>query len=98
MNDPVIQALQYFKVDGWFEAEQLPHAKMLLQQASGRLIRKEDDSGVIVCCDQRLINARYGKYLREGLPEGIPILTGMDDWDEFVGKLEEFCEKEEKNE
>lgn len=46
-----------------------PHAGLLLAQAAGRLIRTVDDQGVVAVLDPRLATARYGNYLKAGLPE-----------------------------
>ena len=46
----------------------LPSASVRLVQAAGRLIRKEDDTGVISILDKRLVSQRYGKLLLDSLP------------------------------
>lgn len=46
----------------------LPSASVRLVQAAGRLIRKEDDQGVISILDKRLVSQRYGKLLLDALP------------------------------
>jgi len=88
LNDPVIQALQYFGEDDWFNSEQLPYAIVTFKQAAGRLIRRETDTGVIICADPRLITAGYGSILIGALPKGLPVITA---WDMFLNKLDEFC-------
>ena len=44
------------------------HAGLLLAQGVGRLLRSTDDRGVIAVLDPRLATARYGGFLRAGLP------------------------------
>lgn len=88
MNDPVILGMKHFGAKDWFQQEQLSHAKLLFAQATGRLIRRETDTGIIVCPDYRLISKSYGEIILSGLPKGLPILT---EWDEFVIKLEKVC-------
>jgi ATP-dependent DNA helicase DinG len=44
------------------------HAALLLAQGAGRLIRSTDDKGVVAVLDPRLATARYGGFLRAGLP------------------------------
>ena len=51
-----------------FGAIQLPAAAMALKQGAGRLIRSEQDRGLLVICDERLVTRGYGKRLRASLP------------------------------
>ena len=44
------------------------HAALLLAQGAGRLIRREDDRGVVAILDPRVIRARYGGFLTSSLP------------------------------
>lgn len=44
------------------------HAALLLAQGAGRLLRSNDDRGVIAVLDPRLATARYGGFLRASLP------------------------------
>ncbi len=46
----------------------LPSASRKLAQYSGRLIRTEQDTGDVVCFDNRLSTSRYGKQLIDALP------------------------------
>ena len=46
----------------------LPAASVRLVQAAGRLIRKEDDVGVISILDKRIVSSRYGRLLLDALP------------------------------
>ncbi len=48
---------------------QIPHAAITLKQGAGRLIRSEDDAGVLVIGDVRLVEKGYGKRLWKGLPD-----------------------------
>jgi ATP-dependent DNA helicase DinG len=41
---------------------------MALKQGAGRLIRSEQDRGLLVICDERLVTRGYGKRLRASLP------------------------------
>ena len=47
---------------------QLPHAVILLKQGAGRLIRDENDRGVLMICDPRLISKPYGRRVWQSLP------------------------------
>lgn len=42
-----------------FEQYQLPYAATKMRQAAGRLIRHEDDDGIIICLDRRIVEASY---------------------------------------
>jgi ATP-dependent DNA helicase DinG len=46
----------------------LPEAAVALKQGAGRLIRREDDQGVLVVCDPRLRTMPYGRRLLKALP------------------------------
>ena len=47
---------------------QLPKAIISLKQGAGRLIRDEEDKGVLMICDQRIIAKPYGKSFWRSLP------------------------------
>ncbi|MFB9905830.1 ATP-dependent DNA helicase [Allokutzneria oryzae] len=51
------------------------HAALLLAQGAGRLLRSNDDKGVIAVLDPRLMTARYSGFLRASLP---PFWTTTD--------------------
>lgn len=46
----------------------IPHAIVKFKQGFGRLIRKKQDRGCIVCLDSRLIKKNYGKLFLNSLP------------------------------
>ena len=51
-----------------FMEYQLPRAIINLKQGAGRLIRDENDRGVLMICDPRLIGKHYGKRIWQSLP------------------------------
>jgi ATP-dependent DNA helicase DinG len=51
-----------------FAEVQLPRAAMLLKQGFGRLLRSEDDRGVVAILDRRLLTRPYGAALLAALP------------------------------
>jgi ATP-dependent DNA helicase DinG len=51
-----------------FVCDQLPNAIMTLVQGAGRLIRSEQDYGVLVIGDPRLTQRRYGQQILRALP------------------------------
>ena len=70
-DDPVMKA-RSDEVDAHggsgFRSVSLPRAALLLAQGVGRLIRSDDDRGVVAVLDSRLATANYGAKLRESLP------------------------------
>jgi ATP-dependent DNA helicase DinG len=74
-DDPLATARQeaVAKAGGnGFMAVAAAHAALLLAQGSGRLIRAHRDKGVVAILDSRLATARYGSFLRAGLPDFWP--------------------------
>ncbi|WP_374357491.1 ATP-dependent DNA helicase [Chitinimonas sp.] len=51
-----------------FMEYQLPRAAITLKQGAGRLIRDEQDHGVLMIADPRLIDKPYGKQIWQALP------------------------------
>jgi len=52
-----------------FSERVLPAVALRLKQGFGRLIRRKDDSGIVVILDQRLATKYYGKILLSSLPK-----------------------------
>jgi ATP-dependent DNA helicase DinG len=70
-EDPVMRArLQRARDSGGnpFTDFQLPEAALALKQGVGRLIRSEEDTGVVAIVDPRLTGKGYGKQLIASLP------------------------------
>lgn len=62
--DPLMMArLEYIRRQGGngFSEHQLPLAALSLKQGAGRLLRDQEDFGVIVLCDPRISSKSYGK-------------------------------------
>jgi ATP-dependent DNA helicase DinG len=70
-----------------FQGYMLPHAALRLKQGFGRLIRSRTDRGAAVVLDDRLVSKRYGRYLRDSLPDA-PLVKGP--WDDVRRRLELF--------
>ncbi len=70
-EDPVVRArIEYLRTRGAnaFRDYQLPEAVLALKQGVGRLIRSEQDRGVVVICDPRMSERAYGRIFRASLP------------------------------
>ncbi|QYJ80583.1 ATP-dependent DNA helicase [Shewanella acanthi] len=51
-----------------FNQVSLPQAIIALKQGVGRLIRDEKDCGVLILCDNRIVNRAYGQAFLNSLP------------------------------
>lgn len=70
-DDPVLEArLNLCRSEGGnpFMEYQVPEAAIALKQGAGRLIRSEQDWGVLMVGDARIVDKPYGKLLWRGLP------------------------------
>lgn len=65
----------------------LPLAALRLKQGFGRLVRNRADRGAVVLLDDRILRKRYGRYLRDSLPDA-PLVKGP--WDEVEGAIRRF--------
>jgi ATP-dependent DNA helicase DinG len=85
-DDPLVRArVQHLTSLGLnaFRDYQLPEAALALKQGVGRLIRSEEDRGVVMICDPRLLGRGYGRTLLAVLPPMRP----TRDLDEAVAML-----------
>jgi ATP-dependent DNA helicase DinG len=70
-DDPVLAArIDKLNQEGRnaFLEHQLPQAVITLKQGAGRLIRDENDRGVLMLCDPRLYTKSYGRRILQSLP------------------------------
>lgn len=70
-DDPVLKArIRALEEEGGsgFMDYQLPQAVLTLKQGVGRLIRGENDYGVVMLCDPRLMTKGYGRTFIQSLP------------------------------
>ena len=90
-DDPVIQARGRAlerRGGNAFRDLLLPQAVVTLRQGVGRLIRGEDDRGVVVVCDSRIETMGYGKIFKESLPD-MRWTRRLDDVTSFLAALRE---------
>lgn len=90
-GDPVLKArLDTMQKQGrnpFFEY-QLPAAIIALRQGVGRLIRDENDRGVLMVCDPRLLKRAYGQMFLDSVP---PMRRSRD-----IEEVKQFFADEEK--
>ncbi len=70
-DDPLVRArIEHLTATGGnaFRDYQLPEAALALKQGAGRLIRSEDDYGVVAICDPRVLGRAYGRVFLAALP------------------------------
>src|SRR6202000_233702 len=70
-DDPLVRArIDHLNATGGnpFRDYQLPEAALALKQGVGRLIRSEEDFGVVVICDPRMVGKGYGRVFVAALP------------------------------
>lgn len=70
-DEPYTEAkVEYVKKQGGnaFSDYALPEAILRFKQGFGRLIRSENDRGVIVVLDKRIVSTRYGKEFIKSIP------------------------------
>lgn len=71
-SDPVLEArIKAIRRQGGnpFMDYQLPQAVISLKQGIGRLIRDENDRGVLMICDPRIKTKPYGRMFMQSLPD-----------------------------
>ena len=84
-GDPVLEArIKSIRESGGnpFGEYQLPQAVIALKQGVGRLIRDDDDKGVLMICDPRLRTKSYGKTFLASLPR-VPRTSKQEDVERF---------------
>ncbi len=84
-DDPVLQARAAAMEQAGrkpFMEYQLPEAVIALKQGVGRLIRDENDRGVLVLCDPRLLSKGYGRIFLASLPP-MPQTRRLEDVQKF---------------
>ncbi len=89
-DEPLIEAkVQSMRKQGKnpFYDLQIPEAITALKQGAGRLIRDQEDKGVLVLCDPRLVANNYGQAFLQSLPE-LPRTRSQETVIKFLQGLE----------
>jgi ATP-dependent DNA helicase DinG len=68
-----------------FREYSLANAKMLMRQGAGRLIRNDQDKGIIAILDPRVRTKNYGESILQNLPQGMRTFTDIYDAMASVG-------------
>jgi ATP-dependent DNA helicase DinG len=85
-DDPITKArIDHLQATGGnaFRDYQLPEAALALKQGVGRLIRSEEDYGVVVICDPRMVGRNYGRVFVAALPP-MPVTREPDEVMRFL--------------
>ena len=90
-NDPLVEArVQRLERAGRnaFSEYFIAEAAISLKQGGGRLIRTEQDRGLLVVCDPRMAGSNYGRRLREALPPMTRLASEAEalDWLEHLAQ------------
>ncbi len=83
-TDPLIDAINERDRKA-FQHYLLPLAIIAFRQGFGRLIRSQQDRGVVVCCDERLVTKGYGRQFVRALPAGLPVSRDLAEVGRFFG-------------
>ena len=86
LNDPIVKArIEEIDAEGGssFNEFMLPLAIITFRQGFGRLMRQEDDWGVVVICDERIVQKSYGRRFIKSLPD-LTVLPGVAQVKEFL--------------
>jgi ATP-dependent DNA helicase DinG len=70
-----------------FMSHQLPLAALSLKQGAGRLLRDQNDFGVVVLCDPRITSKQYGKMFLRTL-EPMPVTDSIAEVGLFLASHE----------
>jgi ATP-dependent DNA helicase DinG len=89
--DPLMMArLEYIRRRGGngFTEHQLPQAALALKQGAGRLLRDQNDFGVVVICDPRISGKNYGSVFLKCL-EPMQCTDSVTEVEKFLAGHEE---------
>jgi ATP-dependent DNA helicase DinG len=87
-DEPILKArIENLRQQGKdpFSEYQLPQAVVSLKQGIGRLIRDQNDTGLLVVCDPRILTRPYGKIFLDSLPK-MPVTRRSNDIVKFFDR------------
>jgi len=93
-DDPIISAtVDHMKATNksWFMEFMLPEATLRLKQGFGRLIRTNNDNGMVSLLDPRLLSKSYGQIIINSLPK-TPIINTSEEVEEFFENIKEYSQ------
>ena len=89
-SEPIVQArieqIEQLGGNSFYEYS-LPNAILKFRQGFGRLIRSQNDRGVVILLDSRLISARYGNLFLNSMPTEATVVENME---EFIYSLKNW--------
>jgi ATP-dependent DNA helicase DinG len=68
----------------------LPKAVIKFKQGFGRLIRRHEDRGAVICLDPRLTQKGYGRLFSKAIPQGQECIGTLQ---EVTNRLQEFFQR-----
>ncbi|MCH7981837.1 MAG: ATP-dependent DNA helicase, partial [Proteobacteria bacterium] len=84
--DPLMMArLEFIRRNGGngFTEHQIPQAVLAMKQGAGRLLRDQNDYGVIVLCDPRITSKNYGRKFLQSF-EPMPLTSSIEEAKSFL--------------
>lgn len=90
LQDPLVEALQEqisLKGGNPFYDYSVPKAVMKFKQGFGRLMRRKEDRGMVVCLDKRLFTKNYGKRFLKALPNCQKLFLPMQELETIVSEF-----------
>ncbi len=84
--DPLMMArLEFIRRNGGngFTEHQIPQAVLAMKQGAGRLLRDQNDFGVIVLCDPRITSKNYGRKFLQSF-EPMPSTSSIEEAKSFL--------------
>ncbi len=90
LQDPLVEALQEqisLKGGNPFYDYSVPKAVMKFKQGFGRLMRRKEDRGIVVCLDKRIFTKNYGKRFLKTLPNCEKVFLPMQELETMVSRF-----------
>lgn len=81
VDPPALARAAWMRLQGRdsFHEYSLAHAKLMVRQAVGRLLRRSEDRGLIAILDPRLRTKRYGDQILQNLPADLRVYEDKRD-------------------